>query len=134
MPGRVLRVIRDINVLEDHTLNLDGVTLEFDEGVGMIVQGTLKTSDQSLKTIFRQRRKTAGGGGGGGGGGGMGDQLDGGEWNMTEGWSNETEARVRLILDGAPSHQGRIEVKIKGEWGTVCDRVSFVDSAFKSRP
>ena len=51
-------------MLEDHTLRLDDVVLEFDEGVGMIVQGTLKTSEGSVKsTRFKMRPKKSGPGG-----------------------------------------------------------------------
>ena len=79
--------------------------MEFDNGIGMLVHGELDVFGSTTdKAAFTV--------------------------NLTNIIANN-ETNVRLV-DGANGFEGRLEVNIEGEWGTVCNEVSAFTFAWLS--
>ena len=102
----VYTVTRDINVLPNGRLKITpGVVLKFLPSVGMMVSGELiaegdNQGGQPLLTLQEMER----------------------DENMTE------TVGVRLV-GGKTEREGRLQVEIDGEWGTVCDFGWTLESA-----
>lgn len=97
MPRGTYTVYEDLHVMPGAILRLaPGTKLEFENGIGMLIQGQL------LRT-----------------------EYDGdGFVNMTgKIFTLPSISNIRLVDDeGIPSMQGRLEVRYGDDWGTVCNR------------
>lgn len=105
---RTYHVDKDIFILPGVTLTiLPGTTLEFENSIGMVIHGRLKADGGSSSSpVVLQLKENV-------------DALA---------IENRT-ASVRLV-DGTDEFEGRLEVFIDGEWGTVCkDGWTPVDSS-----
>ena len=97
-------VDRDIIVLKDAVLEIaDGTTLKFETSVGMVVHGTLRADGGSRGGIKFQLYE---------------------KYNLP--LANRTISEKIRLVGGLSEYEGRLELNITGEWGTVCDEVCFV--------
>ncbi len=99
-------VDRDLTILPEGRLTiLPGTTLEFPNGIGMLVHGRLDADANEREPIFMKLKN---------------------ETTMTN------SSFVRLV-DGDSEMEGRLEVRPNDEeeWGTVCNRVSVLTVAFR---
>ncbi|XP_054261454.1 protein bark beetle-like isoform X2 [Macrosteles quadrilineatus] len=106
-PGEY-RVLRDINIRPEGRLTLQpGVVLRFPPGVGMMVAGKLEARGRKVNNVLLTLQE---------------------ESVMEQQTETETEAPlppsdptpVRL-LGGRTEKEGRLQVKVGEEWGTVCN-------------
>ena len=94
-------VDRDITILpEGHLIITPGTTFEFENSIGMLVQGFLEASGrENEKIMFTLKNDTSGG----------------------------EHPLVRLVA-GANEYEGRVEIRMdtnnESEWGTICNKVS----------
>ena len=113
-------VRRDINVRPSGRLKITpGVILKFEHSVGMMVSGELiaegdKKGGQPVFTMLEIIKENEG--------------------NVTDGEDDQelensvSSSPVRLV-GGLTDHEGRLQVNIDGQWGTVCDFEWTIQSA-----
>lgn len=121
LPSGVYTVERDINIRPGGKLILQqGVVLNFAPSVGMMVAGKLEARGRSPDDIFFTLKRAPV----------MtfdNETVDG----EMENFDSETEMIIEVqetaptvpvrLLGGASEHEGRLQVYLKGKWGTVCD-------------
>ncbi|KAL3873370.1 hypothetical protein ACJMK2_036499 [Sinanodonta woodiana] len=96
---KVYHVDKDIFILKDSTfIILPGTILEFESSIGMVVHGRLKADGASIAPITFKLR----------------DQ----EFLPLE---NRTIYDSIRLYDGYDEFEGRLELNISGQWGTVCN-------------
>lgn len=100
-------VSRDINIRPGGRLTLEpGVTLRFPPGVGMMVAGKLEARGRFINDILLTLRQET-----------TQNTLE----TETEAPLPPTDTPPVRLLGGRTPHEGRLQVRINEEWGTVCD-------------
>ena len=99
-PGETYYVDRDITVLPDGVLDISpGTVLEFENGIGMLIQGYFTAVGQENNKI---------------------------EFMLKNETTYFEHPLVRLV-DGITEYEGRVEIRLENnnesEWGTICDKV-----------
>lgn len=103
-------VERDINIRPGGKLTLDaGVTLKFPPAVGMMVAGTLTaqgTADSRIVLTLKEEINK------------ISNKII---TNKTKIITDDNNIPVRLLGGNKTNLEGRLQVKISGKWGTVCN-------------
>ena len=109
-PGETYYVDRDITIMPDGELIISpGTVFEFENGVGMLIQGFFSAvgqADDKIEFVLKN------------------------ETTFTD------HPLVRLV-DGNTDYEGRIEIRLdnhnESDWGTICDKVSTSRIIYNSR-